>query len=134
MAPDFFNRMIWFSEQDKKATDAIISSTAQDAIILANPTTPYLSVFAQRQIEFALPPKLTSPSEIRTFATQANINFIFIGKKTSSNPDDKTYPFFTDFDKRTDLLKSAIEGCDPINDEAGSFAIYDLRDCKFKNK
>jgi hypothetical protein len=134
MAPDFFNRMIWFSEQDKRAVDAIVKFTPKDAIILANPTTPYLPIFAEREIRFNVPPQVKIPSGVRDYAAQANIHFLFIGKKTPSNPDDKTYPFFADFDKRTDLLKAAIVGCGPISDKDETFAIYDLDKCKVKAK
>jgi hypothetical protein len=133
-APEFFNSMIWFTQQDKQAADAIAKLTPEGAVIIANPTTPYLPVFTPRKILFPATASTLTPGDFNDYAKATGARFVFIGEKTLADPDGKTYPFFAEFKERTAQLKSAVVGCTPISEPNSNFAIYDLTTCKTKVK
>jgi len=103
-APEFFNKMVWFSQKDKEEADYLRTSTDPADKIVANPTTPYLPVFAQRNIEFLSPVYLTGQKTIKAYLSQTNPKYIFVGSKTAANPDGASYSFFADFTQLSDAL------------------------------
>jgi hypothetical protein len=131
-SPDFFNKMVWFDADDKLAAEAIDSVAGENSKIIANPTTPYLPMFAKTPIEFVGLDQLTDATALRVYAKEAGIRYIFIGSKTSANPDEKAYPFFANFDQKTTLLKKVVETCPPKINSNAKFTIYDLNDCPLK--
>lgn len=103
-APDFFNPMIRFDQSDKEKADYIAQISKAEDIIIANPTTPYLPIFTERKIEFLSPIYIKDQIVLEQHLNQTKPKYLFVGKKTLANPDEKVYPFFADFDKLTDSL------------------------------
>lgn len=131
--PNFFTRMIWFSDNDKVAAEALGRISSPDSKIIANPTTPYLPIFAEREVLFPDKDQVPDALDLGSYAKRVSAEYIFIGKKTDTNPDGDVYPFFVDFDERTDRLTKAVENCDPaISDK--NFTIYNLQYCKLKTR
>jgi len=103
--PEFFQVMIWFTEQDKEKADYLRNFTDISDKIIANPTTPYLSVFSEREIIFPLSSYASDLIKLGNYIKRSGAKYLFIGKITAANPDEKVYPFFTDFDLITRQLK-----------------------------
>ena len=128
-SPDFFKRMIWFDANDKRSADTIELIVPQDEVVLANPTTPYLPIFTSRKIVFVSLDKTPNLSALRAYAKAVEAHYVFIGTKTSANPDEETYPFFNNFDKISKNLQNDLSKCESITVPDSNFAIYDLANC-----
>ncbi len=107
-SPTYFNSMIWFSSQDKEKTDFIKLATAPEDIIASNRTTPYLPVFAGREVLFNLETNL-SKNNLDEYLKKMGAKYLFIGLKTGANPSGEVYPFFRDFDKTTEALTAVAK-------------------------
>lgn len=127
-SPYFFEKMIWFDKNDKKAADTITTLTKEDAIIIANPTSPYLPIFAKRKIVFPPLEKTKSRAALLRYAEATGATYAVISGKTSANPSE-TYLFFSNFGKITDNLKSGVKDCRLIETDDPEILIYDLTDC-----
>lgn len=103
-SPEFYGPMIRFSWLDKEKSDYIKELSNPEDKIIANPTTPYLPIFSERKIEFVSSVYITDQATLWRYLRDANPRYIFIGKKTAANPDEKVYPFFANFDEITDSL------------------------------
>ncbi len=131
-SPDYFKRMIWFDSNDKKSTDAIKALIPSNEAIIANNTTPYLPIFAERKIIFIPLNRTPSVKTVRDFAEAAGARYVFIGRKTSANPTADGYPFFANFDKITANLQKALEQCTPMETDDTNSTLYDLGSCPDK--
>lgn len=105
-APEYFNRMIWFSYQDKEITDYLGSSTDFNDRFVANPITPYLPVFAGRQIAVVNTDNL---AKINEAIGSSGAKYILIGPKTPSGPAEDAYGFFANYDKTTEALNKLVK-------------------------
>jgi len=103
--PEYFKNMIWFTSDDNEKTEYIKQSTTPGSAILANQTTPYFPIFAERMIVFADPKKMTDLLSFKQYVKASKVSYIFIGNKTGANPDGKPYPFFAPYEESTKLLK-----------------------------
>lgn len=109
LAPDFFKTMIWYTEQDKEKADYIRNLVNAEDNIIANPTTPYIPIFSERKIIFPLSSNASDSIKFGNYMKHSGAKYLFIGKITTANPDEKAYPFFTDFDLITHQLKVYAE-------------------------
>lgn len=103
-SPDFFKSMIWFTEQDKEKSDYLRDLTSEGDKIIANPTTPYLPIFSERNVVFVSARSVSSLGELGAYVKRSGAKYLFVGRVTAANPDGKAYPFFADFDLITQQL------------------------------
>lgn len=131
-SPSYFKKMIWFDSNDKKSADSIKAVVPQGETIIANNTSPYLPIFADRKIVFIPLNRTPSIDSLNAFASAAGARYVFIGQITSANPAVDGYSFFANFDRITSNLKKDLVQCDPIETDDSSSALYDLEKCPTK--
>ncbi len=126
-APDYFKNMIWFDQQDKEKADYFKAATNTSDIIISNRTTPYMPIFAERQVVYDVEDFLKRQTIYEYFAN-VNAKYLFIGPKTLANPDPKSYPFFKEFDNTTLLLREVAErgGYDVVHQFADGAVLFKI--------
>jgi|GEM_PF-1963177 len=130
--PDFFKKMIWFDASDKKSSDAIKAIVPQNEVVIANNTTPYLPIFAERKIVFIPLANTQNLTSLHVFADTYKARYVFVGRKTSANPTADGYSFFANFDKITSNLQKDLENCKALETDDTSSVLYDLNSCPVK--
>ena len=103
-SPEFFNSIIWYTERDKEKADYLHSLVAEGDKVIANPTTPYLPIFSEREIMFVPSATASNPAKLESYIRHSGAKYLFVGRVTDANPDGKAYPFFADFDLITKQL------------------------------
>ena len=148
-SPNFFNAAVWFTQEDKEKADVIKGLTAPGDIIIANPVTPYLPIFIEREIDFdawrsisveslALGLRFdnqadaaawwseTAEKQLEEVAGTRGAKYVFVGTKTKAGPSGKAYPFFAHFDEATKDLSLATQGKKPLYKFRDGSALYKI--------
>jgi len=125
-SPEYFNSMVWFTKADKEKTDYLQSYTGVSDKIIANPTTPYLPVFSEREILFPLGEYALDLARISSYIKKNNAQYLFVGKITTANPDETAYPFFAGFDLITSRLKEYATDLEVEKDFGDGSVLYRL--------
>ena len=125
-SPDYFNRMIWFSSQEKEISDFIKENIPSEDTVLANQISPYLPIFAQRKIIFLDPKNVTGKLGFRQYMAAQGIKYVLIGKMTKAQPEGSVYPFFKDFAETTGILQQNVPNFIKIGEFSNGSVIYQL--------
>jgi len=148
-SPAFFNSAIWFTQEDKDKADVIKNLTAPGDIIIANPVTPYLPIFVEREFDFdawrninvesqALKLQFvsqaeasawwdeTAEGELKEIAESKGAKYVYVGTKTKAGPSGKAYPFFANFEKATESLSMGVKNIKPLYKFHDGSALYQI--------
>lgn len=83
LAPSFFNKMIWFSAQDKIKTDFVVNELPFDTKILSNPASVYLPHFSQEKI---VPVKANDSAQLEQIIAVSKADYLMVFNAAQSNP------------------------------------------------
>jgi len=125
-SPNFFNAAVWFTQEDKEKAEVIKSLTASGDILIANPTTPYLPIFTERQVDFDIWHDIANEAQLRAAAQARGAKYVFVGTKTKAGPSGKAYPFFVPFEQATKNLSLATQKKKPLYKFRDGSALYKI--------
>lgn len=123
-SPEYFNKMVWFTNDDLQKAQYIMWSSESGDKIVSNRTSPYMSYFTQREFIYPTDEQIKS---LAGFTAQAGAKYLFIGKLTAANPNQQTYPFFKNFDESTAKLNEMVQispQFEPIHTFADGSVLY----------
>lgn len=121
-SPEFFNKMIRFNDSDKIDASQIARYTTEDAVILANPTTPFLPAVSSRSVVFIKAGNAKNGEQMARAIGYNEATHVFVGFSTWQKPDPLAYPFFEDYGLISEGMDKTMRGsiC-PFNEfETGS--------------
>lgn len=124
--PEFFNKMVWFDQNDLEKAKVLKGLTIQGERIFANPTTPYMKVFTERDVVYPELKSIPTTKALVAIAKSQRVRIIFVGTKTSANPDEKVYPDFAGFKTKTAALSSAASSLKVVEKFPDGSTIYEI--------
>lgn len=124
--PAFFNKMVWFDQNDLAKAKVLKGLTLPGEKIIANPTTPYMPVFTEREFFYPEPAAIPTAQALISYAKSQSVKIVFLGTKTLANPDEEAYPDFAGFKIKTDALGAASAGLKVIEVFPDGSTIYEI--------
>lgn len=118
LLPRGFQNMVWYRQVDQKKAEYLSEYLFDNAVILANPSNPYLPYFLEKKnskIHLKVINDITKiavnaddqtkQEAIRKFLIKNKADFLFIGAAPMSPPiDEDTFSEFKGFQKTTDFF------------------------------
>jgi len=118
LLPAGFEGMIWYRQIDQEKVDYLTSNIPPKAIVLANPSSPYLPYFlgkeSHQSIIVYVPravPEIDEKMSLKAkrkiiddFIASYGADYIFIGAPPIGSPDEDSFGEFVGYKKVTDFL------------------------------